>query len=170
MVERKLLISDLKLEYDGLFDSADFLKMIDTWFERHGYSKNELRHVERVAEKGKYVDIEIMPYREADDYTKYEIYVRMNIVNLVEKKIKRKEQEFAINKGKVSVKIDVFLATDIRNLMESRPLYFFARTIFNKFLHRDYIGRRERELMNDVKGFHSELKAYLNLQRYQEQA
>lgn len=169
-MERKLLISDLEIEYDGLFDAADFLKLIDDWCKQNGYDKDEIKHTEKVSEKGKTIDIEIMPNKEINEYTKYEIYVKIGMKNLTEKKIKKKDQEFRINKGNISVVIDVFLATDIKHRMESKPLYFFIRTIFNKFLHKEYIDRYEKELMKDVKDLHTELKSYLNLQRYSEQA
>lgn len=169
-MERKLLISDLKLEYEGLFDANDFFKLIDDWFSQNGYDKNELRHVERVTEKGKFIDLEIMPNKVINDYTRYEVYVRMRIYNLTDAKIKRNGQEYRINRGKISILIDVFLATDIRNRMEGRPMHFLFRTVFNKFINRDYISRIEQDLMNDVKNFHAELKAYLNLSKYNQQA
>lgn len=169
-MERKLLVSGLNISYEGLFDSSDFFRLIEDWFRQNGYEKKEIKHVERVGEKGKFINFEVMPWKDINDYTRLEIYVRVIINDMVETKIKRKDFETKINKGKVSISIDAFLATDIRNRMESRPMYFFLRTIFDKFLHREYLSDVEKQLMTDVKNFHSELKAYLNLSRYSKQA
>ena len=170
MVERKLLVSNLTIGYEGLFDAADLFKLMDDWFSQHNYDKNEARHVERVSDKGKFIDIEMIPLKDINDYTRYEIHVRTRINNMTETKIKRKEQEFKINNGKISIVIDVFLTTDTKNRMEARPMHVFFRTIFNKFINKEYITKVEKDLMNDVKNFHSEIKSYLNLERYKEMA
>ncbi|HIH39099.1 TPA: hypothetical protein HA219_00010 [Candidatus Woesearchaeota archaeon] len=169
-MERKLLVSDLNLGYEGLFDAADFFKLIDDWFRQNGYDKNEIKHVERVTEKGKFIDIEIMPIKEISTYARFEVNVRIIIKNLIETKVKKNKQEFKINKGELFVSIDVFLATDVKNRLESKPWQFFTRTLFNKYVNKDYINRMEKDVMNDVKNLHSELKAYLNLERYKEMA
>jgi hypothetical protein len=153
-----------------LFDSADLFKFIDDWFKQNGYEKNEIKNIERVGEKGKYVSLEIMPYKEINDYTRFEVYVRIRINDLVETKVKKEKQELKINKGRISISIDAFLASDIRYRWASKPFYFLLRTIFNRFVYKEYVEKFERSLMEDVKSFHSELKAYLNLERYKEQA
>ncbi len=165
-MERKLLISDLRMEYEGLFDSNDFFKLIEDWFKQNGYNKNELKHIERVTDKGKFINLEIMPWKEVNDYTRYEIYLRIVVRDLVEATVKKAKLQHKINKGKISISIDAFLATDIKHRWESRPLYFFLRTLFEKFVNREHISTFEKGLMNDVKNFHSEMKAYLNLGRY----
>ena len=170
MTERKLLISGLTLGYEGLFDSPDLFKFIDDWFKTHGYDKNEIKNIEKITEKGKQIQIEEMPFREINDYTKFEIYVKIRIANLVETKIKRQGKEFKINKGDISISIDCFLATDIRHRWEGHPFRFFLRTIFTRFINREYIRAYEQRLVEDVQNFHNELKSYLNLNRYTEQA
>jgi len=170
MVERKIIVSDLEIGYEGLFDSADLFRFIEDWFQRNGYEKNEIKNVERVGEKGKYVYLEIMPYKEINDYTKTEIYVKIRINDLVETKVKKDKKEFKINKGKASIIMDAFVASDIRYRWASKPLFYLTRVIFNKFVYKEYMEKFEKALMEDVKNFHSELKAYLNLERYKEQA
>lgn len=169
-MERKLLVSGLSIEYNGLFDSEDFFKLIEDWFRHNGYQKNEIKHVERVGEKKKFINFEIMPWKEINDYVRYEIYIRVIIKDLTETTVKKGSQQFKINKGNVSINIDAFLATDIKTTWEARPLMFFLRTMREKFVNREYITTLEKGLMEDVKNFHSEMKAYLNLHRYKEQA
>ncbi len=169
-MERKILISDLTVGYEGLFSSSDLFKFIEDWFHNNGYQKNEIKHIEKVSEKGKNIVFEIMPYKEINDYTRFEIYIRLRINDLTDTKVKKDKQEFKINKGKIYIGIDAFLAADIRNRWESRPGSFLIRTIFNKFIGREYIAKFEKGLMEDVKNFHGELKSYLNLNKYKEQA
>ena len=100
-MERKLLVGDLRVEYEGLFDVNDFFMLIEDWFKDNGYQKNEIKHVERVKEKGKFIEYEIMPFKELNDYTRSEIYIRLIIKDLVETKIKRKDKELKINKKRL---------------------------------------------------------------------
>ena len=169
-MERKLLVSGLTLEYEGLFDSPELFKFIEDWFKTHGYEKHEIKNIERVTEKGKQVQLEQMPYRDINDYTRFEVYMRIRINDLTEAKIKRQGKEFKTNKGTVSVNMDAFLATDIRYRWEGHPFRFFLRTIFTRFINKEYIRTYEQRLIEDVKNFHGELKSYLNLNRYTEQA
>lgn len=169
-MERKLLISNLNIGYDGLFDAEEFLKLIDEWFRENGYNKNDMKHIERTSEKSKFINLEIMPWKEVSDYATYEIYVRVMIKDMVEKNIKKGEQKLKINKGNISITIDAFLATDTKHRFGAKPVFFFFRTIFDKFINRDYTSKLERQLMDDVKNFHTEMKSFLNLQRYSEPA
>jgi hypothetical protein len=166
MTERKQIISGLNISYEGLFDVKDFLMLIEDWFKQNGYDKNEMKHVERVREKGKFIDIEIAPTKEVSDYVRNEIYVRIQINDLVEAKIKKNKTELKINKGNVSIDISAYLQTDYQEKMESKPLMFFWRAISEKFINKKYTGKSEKQLTNDVQNFHSEIKAYLNLERF----
>ncbi len=166
MAERRLLVSDLAIEYDGLFDSSDLFRFLDDWFQQKGYDKQEVRHAERVKEKGKFVDLEIMPTKKVSDYVKYDINVRVYIKDLVQANIKRDGKQFKINKGRVTILISAFLVTDYEHRMESKPMLFFMRTLFDKFVHKKYIDRFEKGMMNDVQQLHTELKSFLNLNRY----
>jgi len=166
MTEKKLIVTDLKIEYEGLFDSEELFRLLEDWFRQNGYKKNEIRHVERVKEKGKEIDFEIMPEREVSDYVRYDIDVRVRINNLIQTSVKKNGKKFKINKGKISIKFNAFLVTDVSEKWESKPSFFFMRAIFDKFLGKKYLDKFEKGLETDVQNLHSELKAYLNLQRY----
>lgn len=166
MVERKLIVKDLVIEYEGLFDAAKLFEFIDDWFEKNGYEKQEVKHIERVKEKGRYIDYEVMPYKEISDYTKYEINIRTIINNLVDTKVKKGKEEFKINKGKIMFDVCGFLVTDREGLWETKPLFFFFRTMFDKFIHKRYTERFEKGIIDDVANLHTELKSYLNLNKY----
>ena len=166
MAQRKLVVSDITVGYDGLFDFAELFKMIDDWFYKNRYEKVEVRHIERVKEKGKFVDYEIMPRRKISDYADYEIYVRVTVNNMTDATIKKGGKEMKLNKGNVTVTISAYLKTDVRHQWEATPFRFFFRALFDKFVHKQYTDRYENEILKDVQEFHTELKSYLNLNRY----
>lgn len=165
MVERKLLVGDLTLEYEGLFDCADLFRLIDDWFKQNGYDKSELKHIEKVREKGKFIDYEIVPFKKVSDYAQQDIDVRVMVNNMVATEITKNKQKIQLNKGKVTITINAYLVTDILERWESKPLFFFLRVLFDKFVHKRYMDQYDKALMTDVQNLHSELKAYLNLSR-----
>ncbi|HME86829.1 MAG TPA: hypothetical protein VKE88_00240 [Candidatus Nanoarchaeia archaeon] len=165
MVQEKILIGDLEISYDGLFDSGDFFKLLDEWFKQNGYDKNELKHIERVREKGKFIDYEILPFKKLTDYAKSKINVRVIINDLTNVTIKKDKQHVSLNKGKITILISAFLSTDITEQWEAKPIYFFFRTIWDKYINKSYTDKYEIMIMNDVQALHTELKAYFNLIR-----
>ncbi len=166
MAQRKILISDLTIEYEGLFDAFELFKLMDEWFHNQGYEKQEIRDTERVREKGKTIDYEIMPYKKMSDYVKYEIDIRVMIKDMIQTEIKKDNKPIKINKGKITILFSAFLVTDLLERWESKPLFFFLRTIYDKFVNKKYMERYDAGLMKDVENIHTELKAYLNLSRY----
>ena len=165
MAHTKIVVSDLTIGYEGLFDAADLFKLIDDWFKQHGYEKNEVQHVERVREKGKFIDYEIMPGKLINEYARYDVDTRVIITNMTQQQIKKSGKQFTMNKGNVNITISAFIVTDIEHELEAKPLFFFFRTLYEKFLNKSQTNEMEQRLMNDVQNLHTELKAYLNLNK-----
>ena len=165
MVQEKILVGDLEVSYEGLLDTSDFFRLLDDWFKQNGYDKVELKHVERVREKGKFIDYEILPFKKLSDYAKSKINVRVMINDLVNTTVKREKNAVQMSKGKVTILISAFLTTDITEQLEAKPMMFFFRTIWDKYINHKYTEKYERMVMEDVQRLHTELKAYFNLIR-----
>ena len=58
MSEKKLVIDQLKLTYEGIFDLNGLYRMIDSWFYEKGYDRWELKNYEQVLPTGKDIEIE----------------------------------------------------------------------------------------------------------------
>ena len=165
MGEKRLIIPNLTIEYEGIFDVKDFFALIDDWFKHHGYDKNEVKHVERTREKGKYIDYEILPFKEVGDYAQYEMDIRIEVKNMKEVTVKKNGKKFKLNKGSIVLTNDVFLMTDLEEQWESHAFLFFLRTLFDKFIHKRYTDRYISGLTKDTQELHTEIKSFLNLQK-----
>ena len=89
MPERRVVVDELHLDYEGIFDSKELIKMIDDFFRERGYDKRELRNIESVKPTGKYIELVLMPWKGITDYAKFEIKVRMWIKDLKQVEVKR---------------------------------------------------------------------------------
>lgn len=166
MPERRIVVDELHLDYEGLFDAKELLKLIDNFFRERGYDKREIRNVESVRPNGKRIEIVLMPWKSITDYAKYEIKIRLWMEDLKEVDVKKDNAKIKINQAKVKFIIDSYLTTDTEGRWEAKPLFFFLRTFFDKYFFRFYTSKWEEGLIEHTKEFHTEIKSFLNLHRY----
>jgi len=69
-------------------------------------------------------------------------------------------------KGDAKFKFDTFLTTDYEGSWESKPLYFFFKTIAEKFLYRSVIDQYEQQALRDKDELKREIKSFLNMERF----
>lgn len=167
MSEKKLVIDQLKLTYEGLFDLTGLYRAIDAWFYEKGYDKYELKNYEQVLPTGKDIEIEIMPWKKTTDYFKNEIKIRMKFVNVKNVEIEKEGHKIMINQGKVMIVFDGYLTSDYEHKWEKNSLLFFLRTIFDKTFFRRYFNQAEKWLVNDVYQLHGLVQRHLNLYHYE---
>ncbi|MBS3165233.1 hypothetical protein J4439_07430 [Candidatus Woesearchaeota archaeon] len=166
MVEKKLVVDHLKIDYKGLFSMQDFYRTLDSFFKEKGWDKRETRNSEFVSPEGKYVEMEIEPFKKITDYAKLVIRINIIIKNLKEVVVEKQKHKMKMNQGDVQVIIDGFLITDYENRWEGKPEYVFIRALFDKFVYKRYNSEFERTLVNEVEELTTTLKSFLNLYRF----
>jgi hypothetical protein len=158
--QETVVIKDLC--YEGLFDAKELYTLIDNFFEERNYDKNEIKNVEVVKKEHKFIEIIIEPYKKYTDYFKNVVWINMQISELTEVEIKKKNLKTKVNHGKLSMTIEGYLYTDYEGKWETKPVYFFFRTLFNKFFYKPYTQRYMGSVGNDVNTLYHEIKAFLN--------
>ncbi|MBU1199325.1 MAG: hypothetical protein KKF46_04780 [Nanoarchaeota archaeon] len=167
MAEKKIIIVDKTMSFEGLFDLKDLFKTIMKWFGEHNYDMWENKNYEEVYEDGKKITCELLPYKKVTDYHKLEIRVFIVCENLKEVEIELKGVKKKLLKGDVNITFDANLMTDYENRWEGRATYFFFRTLIDKFIYKQQTDQYEREVVKDCNELEEEIKAYLNMFRYQ---
>jgi hypothetical protein len=166
MSEREVIVDKVRLSYEGLFSVADFYKMIDEFFEEKNYDKRELKNIERVSPEGKYIEIELLPWKKVSDYAKNEIRVRMMMSNIKDVEVEKDGVKVKLNQGNLQIVFDAYLTTDYENRWESKPYFFFLRTIFDKYLYRPFQSGFQQGVKSDFVELRDRIKAFLNLYRF----
>ena len=166
MVEVKVVVDNLQLSYDGLLNINELYMLIDKFFKDHMYDKRETQNMEKIEPKGKYIEIELQPYRKMTDYVKFIIRIRINMFDVKEVEIEKDGQKIRMNNARVNMVFDGFLETDYEGRWEGKPTYVFIRTVFDKFIYKIYTERFEKQLSEDVHNLHAQIKSFLNLYRY----
>jgi hypothetical protein len=166
MVESKLIIDKLTILYDGLFEVKEFYKVVDRWFKDNSYDRKEKLSSELVREGSKEIELVLQPWKNISDYAKFRFDIRIIMKGVKEVEIEKDGIKLKMQKAKVEVYIDAFLDTDIEHRWETKPLFFFLRTLVDKYVYKFYSDRYETLIKADVANLHSTMKSYLNLNRF----
>jgi hypothetical protein len=166
MTETKIVVDNLSLNYEGLFNAKEYYRLVDKFMAEKNYNKREVLNTEKVESSGKFIDLEVEPYKKVSDYAKIVIRVRSKMFNVKEVEVEKDGHKLRLNQGKINILIDGILQTDYENRWTNRPFWIFLRTIYDKFIYKTYIDQFDNEVMRDVNQLHTQLKAFFNLYRY----
>jgi hypothetical protein len=163
MTEREPVVDKYKIKYEGLFSSRELYKLIDVWFEDRGYEKKEMRNVEIVKPEGKYVQIDLEPWKCYTDYAKFVIKIKYMLTDLKEVEIEKDNVKVKLNQGKILLIFDSWVETDYFNRWETKPLFFFLRTVFDKYIYKPYTMGYRSKCREDTMTLITQIKSFLNL-------
>ncbi|MAG08111.1 hypothetical protein CMO89_01455 [Candidatus Woesearchaeota archaeon] len=166
MAERTIVVDHMRLTYEGLFDVNELYKTIDEWLRSKGYDKKEVKNMEKTTAEGKYIELVLEPWKKITTYAKNVIRMRIIMSDIKEVEVEKEKAKIKLNQGKVQIVFDGFFETDYENRWETKPIYYFFRTIFNKYFYGFYTDAYKKNILGDVNHLHSIIKSFLNLYRY----
>jgi len=166
MTERRLVVDHLKLSYEGLFNVQELYLLIDRWVREKGFDKREVRNQEHVKPTGKYIELELQPWKKITDYARHVIKINLVLLHIKDVIVEQEGKRYKMQSGKINITLDGYLDTDYEDRWEQKPFYFFLRTIFDKFVYRTYSADFENLLIENVTQLQQALKSFLNLYRY----
>ena len=166
MAERFTVVEQEKIHYKGLFDINELGKLIEKWLRNKGYDKRVLKDEEHVYDKHKYIHMRWEPFKKITDYAKYDIRIWIYITNVTQVTKEIDGVKRKLNHGDLEVIFDGFLITDYEGRWEQRPMYFFFRVIFDKFIYKLQTSKFEAGLREQIMELKAEISSFLNLYRY----
>jgi len=166
MAEREVVVDHARLSYEGLFSVPELYKLIDTWIRERGYDKLEKKNIEKIERDGKYIEIEILPWKKITDYAKNVLRLRIIMSNVKDVEIERDGKKIKLNQGKVKIVSDAYLETDYEHRWEGKPIFFFLRTVFDKYFFKPYTQSYRENVLKDYNDLIGQIKSFLNLYRY----
>lgn len=166
MPERKLVVDQLKLTYEGPMDVGGLFKMIDGWFYEKGYDRFEAENTEQDLPGGKDITIVYFPWKKTTDYFENQIKIRMKFTGVKDIELEKDGKKVKVQTGKLMMIFDGYLLSDYEGWWDKKPWMIFLRTLYDKFIYAKHFKQFERWLMNDVYDIHSRVQRHLNLYRY----
>jgi hypothetical protein len=166
MVERRIVVDTLRLNYQGLLNVNEFYRVMDKWFREKGFDKYEKRNFEQVFESGRQIEIEIEPWKKMNDYAKAVIKIVFLFTNVKDVVIEKDGHKVNMQQGKVAITFMGYLETDWENKWEGTPWTFILRALFDQYVYKINTDKFYSLVAEDTMHLYNTLKAYLNLQRY----
>ncbi|MFH0867782.1 MAG: hypothetical protein V1831_00560 [Candidatus Woesearchaeota archaeon] len=166
MVEKKQIVYDLRLSYNGPLSIEEFYAEVERWMGEKGMQKDIKRKSEDVTSKGKKIEWIIEAWKSPVRAAKEVVRMRALFNNIKELKIKKKKRTLKINQADVLIVIDGFLETSLTARWTQKPIYSFFRTLYDKYIWM--IGstiteHHEGPVTEDCYDLHKRLKAFFSL-------
>lgn len=166
MGEKRDVVKDLNVEFEGVFSMKGLYKLIDDYFNRLGYDKKEKTTKEAQKKDGKFVKVELEYSAKLNDYTKAIHKVELDGTQIKQVDIKKGDKKIRMNKGKIKISTGAKIETDTSKKWEGKPVYYFLRTIWHKYVWADISKSFENEIKSTANHLVAEIRAYLNLGKF----
>ncbi|OIO65089.1 hypothetical protein COY28_03145 [Candidatus Woesearchaeota archaeon CG_4_10_14_0_2_um_filter_57_5] len=160
---REIVIEKQRIEYEGLFDAHELHHIIDYYFREKGYDKRETRNMENTTPEGKYVEIEITPWKKTTDYHRNIIKMKIYMSKMRDVEVEKDNTKIKLQNGRVQFVIDAFLEYDYDDRWENKPIHQFIRTLFDKYFYKPYTDKYKGVLLEDTRLIVDMIKRYFNL-------
>lgn len=166
MATREPIVSQQRVTYEGLFSFAELMRHIDDWYTTKGYMPVEKKTIESVKPDGKYIEYWFAPYKKINDYVKFIIWIRVLGSDLKEKEVERDGRKEMLVEGKVQFVFDSFIETDWEHRWETKPMFYFFRTVWDKYVFKPFLSGYPSMVKEDTHDLINQTKSFLNLYKY----
>lgn len=163
MAEKILVVDQLKLSYQGLFDFPELYKIIDQWFKLNGYDKVERMNEEFVTPEGKQIRLVLEPEKNISEYFRFIIQLKVIVHDLKTVEIEREGMKVKLNYGEIRMIFNSYLISDRRSYWEKKPFLWLLRILSDKYFLKRYYSQAESQLINETQQVHHEIRHFLNL-------
>ncbi len=165
MVEKKQIIWDLRLSYNGPLSIEEFYAEVEKWMAEKGLQKEIKRKSEDVGKKGKKIEWVIEAWKSITHLVKHIVRLRALFNNIKEIKIKRKGRTIKINQADVLIVIDGFIETEFSHQWTMQPWFYFLRAIYDKYIWKIWSEKYDDLVTEECYDLHKRLKAFFSLSK-----
>ncbi len=165
MVEKKFVVYELRLGYNGPVKIEDFYKEVENWIKSKDMDKETKRKMERLTAKGKKLEWTIECSKEITNFAKGVVRMRSMFNNVREIQVKKKGRKIKTQQAEVLILLDGILETDLSQKWEQKPTFHFLRMLIDKFIWKFYTERYDGIPAADTHELHKTLQAFFNLEK-----
>lgn len=166
MVEKKIVVYDLRLSYNGPLSIEDFYKEVDDWTREKGMEKEIKKKMEHINPKGKEIEWTVECWKKVADYGWEIVRLRAIFHNVKEVDVLKRGRRMRINQADALLIFDGILETDVSHKWEQKPLFYFLRALFDKYIYKFHTEKHFGVVYADTHDLHKRLKAFFSLYKY----
>lgn len=165
MPQKSMLINNMKIAQDSIFDMGELYKNMFRWFETYEYDFHEDGYEESNTQAGKQVKFYWTAEKKMDAYIKYVIELNVFILGLQSIEIEKEGLKTKTHKGNIEFRITGYLLKDYDGKWSKTPFHTTLRYLYDKIIARKRYNIHEREFMTESKKLLDEIRAFLNLNK-----
>ena len=166
MSETRLVVDQLKFTYEGIFDMPGLHQMISNFFYERGWDWIEKLNPEQIFPTGRSVKIELRPFKNITDYYKNIIRIRIYGTNIKSIEVEQGGSRIPLYEGKLMIIFDGYVMSDRYNKWENKPIWWFIRTLMDKYVFKDHMSKADQWLYSDLEDLYLRIKTFMNVYRY----
>ena len=165
MIEKKIIVYDLRMSYNGPVKIEEFYKEVEDWIKQKGMNKELKKKMEKLAGKGKQLEWTIEIWKNLSNFAKEVVRLRSIFNEVREIEINRNGRRIKTQQADVLLIMDDILETDLNQKWEQKPLFYFVRAMVDKYVWKFYTERYDDIVAADTHELHKLLNAFFNLQK-----
>ena len=165
-MEKKIITDGIRFSYNGVFDIVEFYRFVEEWMRKKGLEKDIKNKAEYVNPSGKQIEWKIEMWRNVSDEARNVTKLRALFNNVIEVEITKDSSKRRLQQGDVLIIIDGWLESDYTSRWHQKPLFFFLRAVYDKFVWKFWSNRFEKGVEQNAYDLLHQLKAFFNMYRY----
>ncbi len=166
MPERKTVVNNKTLTYEGLVSIQGVYRTIRDLLLDHGYNMYEADHKEQVFPDGKEIVIKLLGDTKISDYAKILWEIDLEFTKMQEMIVEKEGQKVRMHQCKFFMKTHSWLETHYDQSIEQKAFVFFIRTLVDKFVIKNYLYRAEKRAQKEYALLEQTVKSFLNMEKF----
>ena len=167
MSQRDIVAQGLKIKQKSVFNLDQLYKTMFRWFELYGFDMQEREYRDSVEGNAKHLEIKWKAVKRIDDYIQFVIITNFLVLGFETIEIEEDGVKMKTNKGEVEMNFYAYLEKDYEDKLKDSGYAKVIREIYDKYIIKNRIESLEGELYEELYKLLDEIKAFLNLHRFQ---
>ncbi|MBI1969943.1 hypothetical protein HYS48_04580 [Candidatus Woesearchaeota archaeon] len=160
---KEIFIDREKVHYHGLFELRAFRPMIVQWAKQNHYILDEIHGSELVEEESKDIHIHFLLQKKLAEYYFSVITMEVHMEHLKDKEVKLSGKSRTLQGATVEVTFNGFLMSFLQYRWESKPWFYFLRTVIDKFVYKIDRNVYQNQLISDAGDLMNKTQAFFLL-------
>ncbi len=167
MGEKKFVLKDLRISYNGYFDVQDFFSDVYHWLDGKGYKFEPKKYQESITEHGKKIEWVIEAHKHYSRHYVGVLRLRMLGKDFTQTVVKVRARKHTVISGDVLVWIDAYIDSHIaESSYHERPLFFFIVGLIDKFITNFWSEKYDGEASGDGHALYKQVRSFFSISRY----
>lgn len=161
----KFIAADKSTKYQGILDLKNLKNVINRWSKDNEYGIKTASSEEKIYHDGKEILYKASLGKEPADWIKIGMSLTLDFRKMEEVDIEMDEKKLTMWKGECNISVKTIIETDGENRFSGNVMSIL-RILTDKLINKDDIKQATDFAKKDTESLHSEIKSFLNLERW----